>query len=66
MIKAINFKVIDYSRSSRKRQPKMQRLSGRLQESDYEGSLPRRRSDTSILWKITELHAMSKLRHVCM
>lgn len=35
-----------------------------LQESDHEGSLPRRDSDTFILWKIIELQAMSKLRHV--
>ena len=42
----------------------MQRLSSRLQEPHHEVSLPRRGSDTSILWKTIELHAMSKLRHV--
>ena len=42
----------------------MERLSSRLQEPHHEVSLPRRGSDTSILWKTIELHAMSKLRHV--
>ena len=35
----------DYSRTSRKRPPKLQRLSGRLQESNHTGSLPRRGPD---------------------
>ena len=43
---------ISYSRTSRERSPKMQRLSGRLQELNYRGSLPRRGPRTSTLWKI--------------
>ena len=48
-----------YSRTSRKRSPKMQRLSGRLrggggrlQESNHKGSLPTRGPGKSTLWRI--------------
>ena len=43
---------IRYSRASRKRPSKMQRLSGRLQESNHRAPLPRRGLGTSTLWKI--------------
>ena len=41
-----------YSRTSRRRPPKMPRLSGRLQESNHRAPLPRRGLGTSILTKI--------------
>ena len=50
-----------YKRTSRKRPPKMQRLSGRLQESNHRGPLARRGSGTSNLWKII---CCIQLRHV--
>jgi len=43
---------IRYSRASRKRPSKMQRLSGHLQKSNHRGPLPRRGAGTSTLWKI--------------
>ena len=43
---------IKYSRTSHKRPPKMQRLSGRLQESNHKGSLPTRGPGKSTLWRI--------------
>ena len=54
-----------YSRTSSKRPPKMQKLSGRLREvlvfknRTTVGSLPRRGLGTSILWKIMLLDAIS-------
>ena len=54
-----------YSRTSSKRPPKMQKLSGRLREvlvfknRTKRGSLPRRGLGTSILWKIMLLDAIS-------
>ena len=60
-----------YSRTSHKRSPKMQRLSGCLREVVADknrttgGPLLRRRPETPILRKtINLLHATSKLRHV--
>ena len=38
--------------TSRKRPPKMQRLSSRLQEAKHRGPLPRRGPGKSALWKI--------------
>ena len=52
---------LQYSRTSRKRPPKMQRLSGRLQESNLTGPLTRRGPGTSTLWKI--IHCMQCLSY---
>ena len=41
-----------YGRPSCKRPPKMQRLSGRLQESNHRAPLPRGGPGTSTLWKM--------------
>ena len=55
-----------YSRTSRKRSPKMQRLSGRLrgggrlQESNQKGSLPTRGPGKSTLWRII-IYCMQRL-----
>ena len=49
--------------TSGKRPPKMQRLSGRLQESNLTGPLPRRGRGTFTLWKI--IHCMQCLSAMC-
>ena len=43
----------------------MQRLGGRLQESNHREPLPRRGPGTSTLWKIILLHAMSIKVKIC-
>ena len=43
--------LCEYSRTSRKRPPQMQRLSGHVQESNHRGPLARRGLGTSTLWK---------------
>ena len=58
-----------YSRTSRKRPPKMQRLSGRLREvvvykNRTIGGLFREEVQTHLLYGRYLLHAMSKLRHL--
>ena len=59
-----------YSRTSRKRPPKMQRLGGRLREvvvvykNRTIGALFREEVQTHLLYGRCLLHAMSKLRHL--
>ena len=54
---------INYTTVSRKRPPKIRRLSGRLQDLNHRESLPRRGPDMSTLAKIIFSGAMSKLEY---